>query len=539
MMRAYPAGLLALALACAATTEAAPLEAARGGLGCNAVPAESLGTRRSSRGQVVCACSEALGCDAVEPEGAIGADTVVVYESRAAGEGTSASHLARSEHAFSSGSEHAEREMRIGCGRRQHIRGFGGAFTDSSAAHFGAMSAPVREQFVASYWGGGADASSGAPAASAGGIGYTLGRVVLGSSDFSTGPWSYDDSEGDLALSRFSLERDEASGKLPMVRAALGKRAQPTAAAGGGTRGRPAAALSIYGAVWAPPAWMTAANSTVHCTLRGGYRPGATVAAAFARYIRRALDEYAAAGAPLFGATAGNEPNYLGQTWQQLAMSAAEQREWIAYHLGPALKPRRERQLAAARNLSAPAAAAEPQAGNVDYELIMLDDQRPFIRPWAEAVLNPGRGAAEAAPYVDGIGFHWCVRGAARLPFHLGRSGPFSSSAHAIVPLSLPRYLAIEDTLIVHPGRMLATAHARFPSKYLLATEACEGFVPTHRGPEAGSWRRALNYGYDIIEDTSNWAVGWTDWNLVLDLQGGPNWRCARPLCRVAVRPHR
>lgn len=27
-----------------------------------------------------------------------------------------------------------------------------------------------------------------------------------------------------------------------------------------------------------------------------------------------------------------------------------------------------------------------------------------------------------------------------------------------------------------------------------------------------------------LSQDTNNWCGGWVDWNLVLDLQGGPNW---------------
>ena len=254
---------------------------------------------------------------------------------------------------------------------------------------------------------------------------------------------------------------------------------------------------------------MTVRNSTVRASLRGGYARGAPYAGAFARYLRAALDAYAAAGAPLFGLTAGNEPNHLGQSWQQLVMSAAEQREWIAHHLGPALKPALARTLGNALP-SAPAVAVV-RGGAAEYELLMLDDQRPFIASWMRAVLlavdddarapasAPARrrvaavAAADAAPYVDGVGFHW--------------------------------YLALEDSLIVHPGKMLAAAHARFPEKFLLATEACEGYMPAHKGVELGSWWRALKYGYDIVEDTANWAVGWTDWNLVLDMRGGPNWR--------------
>jgi glucosylceramidase len=31
-------------------------------------------------------------------------------------------------------------------------------------------------------------------------------------------------------------------------------------------------------------------------------------------------------------------------------------------------------------------------------------------------------------------------------------------------------------------------------------------------------------YAQDILGDLNNFAVGWTDWNIVLDMKGGPNW---------------
>jgi glucosylceramidase len=39
-----------------------------------------------------------------------------------------------------------------------------------------------------------------------------------------------------------------------------------------------------------------------------------------------------------------------------------------------------------------------------------------------------------------------------------------------------------------------------------------------------GSWSRAEEYALDIIEDLNHWTAGWIDWNLALNLQGGPNW---------------
>lgn len=39
-----------------------------------------------------------------------------------------------------------------------------------------------------------------------------------------------------------------------------------------------------------------------------------------------------------------------------------------------------------------------------------------------------------------------------------------------------------------------------------------------------GSWERAVNYASDIISDLNNFVGGWIDWNLLLDMEGGPNW---------------
>ena len=63
-----------------------------------------------------------------------------------------------------------------------------------------------------------------------------------------------------------------------------------------------------------------------------------------------------------------------------------------------------------------------------------------------------------------------------------------------------------------------------FPEKFILYTEACN--VPTPWNPnqvELGDWNRGEKYFSDIIENINHWAVGWTDWNIALDLQGMHN----------------
>lgn len=60
--------------------------------------------------------------------------------------------------------------------------------------------------------------------------------------------------------------------------------------------------------------------------------------------------------------------------------------------------------------------------------------------------------------------------------------------------------------------------HSRFPDKALLFTEGC-----LERGPHLGEWQGGERYGHAIIGDLNHWAVGWIDWNIVLDEKGGPN----------------
>jgi glucosylceramidase len=60
--------------------------------------------------------------------------------------------------------------------------------------------------------------------------------------------------------------------------------------------------------------------------------------------------------------------------------------------------------------------------------------------------------------------------------------------------------------------------HDAWPDKQLLFTEGCQ-----EGGPHHGSWALGERYGRSIINDLNRWTVGWIDWNLLLDEQGGPN----------------
>jgi glucosylceramidase len=70
--------------------------------------------------------------------------------------------------------------------------------------------------------------------------------------------------------------------------------------------------------------------------------------------------------------------------------------------------------------------------------------------------------------------------------------------------------------------------HDAWPDKKLFFTEGC-----VRRGPPEGQWADGEKYGHHIINDLNRWTVGWTDWNLILDWDGGPRnvpGRCSAPI---------
>jgi len=56
-------------------------------------------------------------------------------------------------------------------------------------------------------------------------------------------------------------------------------------------------------------------------------------------------------------------------------------------------------------------------------------------------------------------------------------------------------------------------------------TEACNGFAlgTDFVGPRPGEWGYGYSYAHDIMWQLKNGANGWVDWNMLLDMDGGPN----------------
>jgi len=71
----------------------------------------------------------------------------------------------------------------------------------------------------------------------------------------------------------------------------------------------------------------------------------------------------------------------------------------------------------------------------------------------------------------------------------------------------------------------LQKAHEVDPTKSILGSEACNcvGHVVLQQDGVSSWWTRAERLSLDILEDLKWWAVGWIDWNLLVDVNGGPN----------------
>jgi glucosylceramidase len=331
----------------------------------------------------------------------------------------------------------------------QKIIGFGGAFTDAAAINvYKLKSSELQQQVIDAYF-------------AQDGLQYTLGRVPIGSCDFSESVYSYNPVVDDFDMKNFSIEVDRATHKLDFLHRALNTTKRE---------------LSLFASSWAPPVWMTKENKVENCHIKE--TPDRKYWSALAAYYSKFFEAYEQEeGIKFWGMTVQNEPVHQPlQTkfWQSLRLKSHEERDFIKKELGPKMKQ-----------------------DHPDLKIIAMDDQKDQLRKWKDTFADP-----EARKYVSGVGVHWYTN----LDFFFfGTGGNFDQ---------------------------LSTFHQKNPDLFILATEACEGFLPSWLGTGAGVrmldgkviWQRAENYARDIINDLANFASGWTDWNLVLDTNGGPNW---------------
>ncbi|MFZ0085052.1 MAG: glycoside hydrolase family 30 beta sandwich domain-containing protein [Candidatus Acidiferrales bacterium] len=185
----------------------------------------------------------------------------------------------------------------------QEILGFGGAFTDGTCYTLNQLAAPAREQLLHEMF---------HPSE----IGLNVCRTCIGSSDYSTKVYSFDDGDADPGLTRFSIDHDREY-ILPILRQA--RQINPD--------------LFLFSSPWSPPGWMKFNNSMLGGSMRRFYL------GIYAQYFLKFLQGYAAEGVPIQAVTSQNEVD-TDQDGRMPACSWPQEYEiqFVRDHLGPLLE---------------------------------------------------------------------------------------------------------------------------------------------------------------------------------------------------------
>ena len=123
----------------------------------------------------------------------------------------------------------------------REVLGFGAAFTDAACYTFSQLDPAAREKLFHQLF----HRSE---------MGLSVCRTCIGSSDYSTKVYSFDEGEPDPDLTRFSIEHDRDY-ILPMLREA--RKANPD--------------LFLFSSPWSPPGWMKANGSMLGGSMRRQY----------------------------------------------------------------------------------------------------------------------------------------------------------------------------------------------------------------------------------------------------------------------------
>jgi glucosylceramidase len=179
----------------------------------------------------------------------------------------------------------------------------------------------------------------------------------------------------------------------------------------------------------------------------------------WALYYTKFIKSFEKEGIPVWGISVQNEP-MATQTWESCIYSAEDERDFLKNFLGPVMA----------------------KEGLGDKKIIVWDHNRDLIVQRAQAIFDD----PEASKYAWGMGFHWYEDWTGGLQMYSN----------------------------------VGLVHDTYPDKNLLFTE---GTPESFNQEMYKDWSLGEEYGRSMINDFNNWAVGWTDWNILLDETGGPN----------------
>ena len=182
----------------------------------------------------------------------------------------------------------------------QEILGFGAAFTDAACYVLNRMPAAARQTLLEEL----VNPSK---------MGLNVFRLCIGSSDYATKAYSFDEGAPDPQIERFSIDHDREY-ILPVLKQARGINPE----------------LFLFGSPWSPPGWMKQNKSMLGgCMHKASFAP-------YAKYFVKFVKAYEEAGVPVQAVTVQNEVDTAQDGNMPACMWGQEYEvEFVAQHLGP------------------------------------------------------------------------------------------------------------------------------------------------------------------------------------------------------------
>jgi glucosylceramidase len=234
---------------------------------------------------------------------------------------------------------------------KQRWDGFGGTFNEAGWDALAVLTDAERLQALKLLF----DAADGAN--------FAYGRLPIGASDYSMKRYTLAETANDFEMKSFTIEQDKKL-LIPYVKAALAIKPD----------------IHLWSSPWTPPAWMKTNNSTDS----GNMKDDDAVLKAFALYLEKYVQAYAAEGLKIEAVHPQNEPGYGTNPYPCAGWSSALYIKFIRDYLGPQF-----------------------QKDNVPAEI------------WCGTMSNESDGTiattlandSKAMSYVKGFGLQWNTRG--------------------------------------------------------------------------------------------------------------------------------
>ena len=187
--------------------------------------------------------------------------------------------------------------------QHQQIEGFGGCFNELGWLALGSLRASQRDKVFRSLF----DPREGCR--------FNIGRLPIGASDYAASWYSHNETEGDLQMRQFSIERDRRA-LIPYIRQALKLRED----------------LRLFASPWSPPTWMKHPPVYNYGTMIWRKE----ILDAYALYFVKFVQAYQAEGIRIAQIHPQNEP-LADQKFPSCRWTGRQLRDFIRDHLGPAL----------------------------------------------------------------------------------------------------------------------------------------------------------------------------------------------------------